>query len=67
MSLPDQHPAPGFTSYAGAKIAMNYMAQCMAVEEGPKGIRVNVVSPGLIMTEMGSMIHPDYAMPVEER
>jgi len=38
--------------YAAAKGALNSMAKTMAVELGPRGIRVNVIAPGLVVTEM---------------
>jgi NAD(P)-dependent dehydrogenase (short-subunit alcohol dehydrogenase family) len=38
--------------YGAAKGALNAMAKSMAVELGPQQIRVNVLAPGLIITEM---------------
>ena len=40
------------TVYSAAKGAMDAAARCMAVELIPKGIRVNIVKPGMIRTEM---------------
>ncbi len=40
------------TPYVTVKAALSAMARSLAVEYGPKGIRVNVVSPGLTQTEM---------------
>jgi NAD(P)-dependent dehydrogenase (short-subunit alcohol dehydrogenase family) len=42
----------GWTAYAGAKGAVMAMTRQMAVEFGPKGIRVNSISPGTIATPM---------------
>jgi NAD(P)-dependent dehydrogenase (short-subunit alcohol dehydrogenase family) len=38
--------------YGAAKGALNSMSKAMAVELGPHGIRVNVIAPGFIITEM---------------
>lgn len=39
------------TTYASAKAALKTYSKSLAKEVGPKGVRVNVVSPGWIMTE----------------
>jgi len=36
--------------YAGAKAALRELARSLATELAPRGIRVNVVSPGFIKT-----------------
>jgi NAD(P)-dependent dehydrogenase (short-subunit alcohol dehydrogenase family) len=41
---------PGLSVYAGAKAAQRALARVLATELGPRGIRVNVVSPGFIDT-----------------
>lgn len=40
----------GLSVYAGAKAAQRALARVLATELGPRGIRVNVVSPGFIDT-----------------
>ncbi|MBN2501626.1 MAG: SDR family oxidoreductase [Anaerolineales bacterium] len=40
--------------YVVAKSALSALARSLAVEYGPKGIRVNVVSPGMTLTERTS-------------
>jgi 3-oxoacyl-[acyl-carrier protein] reductase len=47
-------PAAGHASYGTAKAALNYFAAMLAQDIGPRGVRVNVASPGYI--EMG---HPE--------
>jgi NAD(P)-dependent dehydrogenase (short-subunit alcohol dehydrogenase family) len=42
----------GWTAYAGAKGAVMAMTRQLAVEFGPKGARVNSISPGTIATPM---------------
>src|SRR5205085_6897086 len=39
-------PIAGLGAYGTSKAAVNHLATVMAQEWGPKGIRVNVVSPG---------------------
>lgn len=39
------------TAYAAAKAALSTYSKSISKELGPKGVRVNVVSPGWIMTE----------------
>ncbi|MDP7639685.1 MAG: SDR family oxidoreductase, partial [Candidatus Hydrogenedentes bacterium] len=39
--------------YTVAKVAMEAVAKALALEEGPNGIRTNIVGPGLVETEMG--------------
>lgn len=39
------------TAYAAAKAALRTYSKALSRELGPKGVRVNVVSPGWIMTE----------------
>jgi 3-oxoacyl-[acyl-carrier protein] reductase len=44
-------PGFGFSAHAAAKSAMDSMAKVMAMELGPVGITVNVVGPGLTLTD----------------
>lgn len=46
------HGHPGTSAYSAVKGAVEVMARTLAVELGPKGIRVNAVSPGLVRTPM---------------
>ena len=41
---------PGYSAYGAAKAGVRAMARIMASELSPRGIRVNVVSPGAIRT-----------------
>ncbi|GLY52612.1 SDR family oxidoreductase [Lentzea sp. NBRC 102530] len=47
-SIEGTHPAPGHAHYAASKAALIMHARAAALEYGPRGIRVNTVSPGLI-------------------
>ena len=56
----DGVPPAQQADYVIAKSALATLARCMAVEYGPKGIRVNVVAPGMTQTNMISHL-PDKA------
>lgn len=47
-SVEGTHPAPGHAHYSASKAALIMHARSAALEYGPRGIRVNTVSPGLI-------------------
>lgn len=49
----------GGADYAAAKAGLDKMVQTVAVEEGPRGIRVNAVLPGMILTPMNSQAMED--------
>lgn len=42
---------PGFAHYVASKGAVVAMTHCMARELGPRGVRVNAIAPGLVMTD----------------
>ena len=42
----------GLAAYGGSKAAIDHITRIAALEYGPQGVRVNVVSPGLIETPM---------------
>jgi 3-oxoacyl-[acyl-carrier protein] reductase len=53
-----QQPLPKMGAYAVAKSALESMADTMAIELGPLGIAVNVVTPAFTLTD-ASMIMPE--------
>ena len=55
-SINGVHPAPGIGLYGPTKAAMANMTQAMAIEWGPRGIRVNAVAPGMIDAGMSKPI-----------
>jgi len=46
----------GHANYAASKGAINAMTRCLAIELAPRGIRVNAVAPGIILTDMTERI-----------
>lgn len=53
-SVMAQHPNPGVAAYAAAKGALEAITRVLALEFGPRGITVNAVAPGTILTDMTS-------------
>jgi 3-oxoacyl-[acyl-carrier protein] reductase len=51
-------PGEGFAAHSAAKAALDAMARAMATELGPRGITVNVVSPGLTATDATAGLPP---------
>ncbi len=51
--------SPGLHGYTAAKFGVRGLTKSLAVELGPRGIRVNSVHPGLILTDMTTRIDPD--------
>ncbi|CAG7824539.1 unnamed protein product [Allacma fusca] len=56
-SLGSRFPVRTATSYALSKASLDMLTKSMAVEFGPKNIRVNGVNPGIIMTPMGKQFY----------
>ena len=50
-SMTGKRPLWGRTPYAASKMALIGLARTLAVEAGPHGIRVNVISPGAVEGE----------------
>lgn len=49
-----REPGPGFIAHSSAKSALDAFSKSLALELGPYGIRVNVVAPGLTLTDATS-------------
>ncbi|MBO9521405.1 MAG: SDR family oxidoreductase [Nocardioidaceae bacterium] len=50
---------PNSAAYSATKGAVEAMARCLAVELAPRGIRVNIVAPGMTRTQMTSRLDED--------
>lgn len=53
-SVSARHPLPGAAAYGAAKAGVIALANSIAVEYGPHGVLVNVVSPGYMDTPMAA-------------
>ncbi len=54
---------PGVLAYCVSKAALDQLTRCSALELAPKGVRVNAVNPGVVVTEIhkrGGMNVGDY-------
>ena len=47
-----RNPNPGLALYAASKAAVISLTRSAAMEYGPRGIRINAVSPGRVVTDM---------------
>jgi NAD(P)-dependent dehydrogenase (short-subunit alcohol dehydrogenase family) len=55
---------PGVLAYCVSKAGLDQLTRCAALELAPKGVRVNAVNPGVVITEIhkrGGMSEQDYA------
>lgn len=52
VSLNNDRPVKGVVPYAMSKAAMGHMTKALALEWGPRGIRVNAIAPGFILTDL---------------
>jgi len=55
---------PGVLAYCVSKAGLDQLTRCAALELAPKGVRVNAVNPGVVVTEIhkrGGMNNEDYA------
>jgi NAD(P)-dependent dehydrogenase (short-subunit alcohol dehydrogenase family) len=55
---------PGVLAYCVSKAALDQLTRCSALELAPKGVRVNAVNPGVVVTEIhrrGGMEEEAYA------
>ena len=55
-----QQPLPKMGAYAAAKAALESMANTLAIELGPSGIAVNVVTPAFTLTEASTVMPETY-------
>src|SRR3954453_23445697 len=60
---------PGYSAYAASKAGVRAMSRVMASELSPRGIRVNVISPGAIRTPIwgAATATPEAEKALEER
>ena len=51
-SLNGRQPAAGMSAYCAAKAGLSMLTQVAAMEFAPRGIRVNAVAPGFVLTPL---------------
>jgi gluconate 5-dehydrogenase len=51
-SLNNDRPLPGVMPYAISKAGLGHMTRSLAMEWGPRGIRVNAIAPGFVLTDL---------------
>ncbi len=55
-----QQPLPRMGAYAAAKSALESMANTMAIELGPLGITVNIVTPAFTITDASKVMSEEF-------
>jgi NAD(P)-dependent dehydrogenase (short-subunit alcohol dehydrogenase family) len=58
---------PGGSAYAASKAAVSHMTRCAAIELAPRGITVNAVAPGTVMTPAVTSIPDNPEIPFVAR
>ncbi|RLS51897.1 MAG: SDR family oxidoreductase [Planctomycetota bacterium] len=61
-SLNSGGPLKNVTPYAMSKCGMNGMTRSLAIEWGPRGVRVNGLAPGFILTDLTQKLWSDPTM-----
>ena len=62
--------SPGYSAYGASKAAITSWTRYLAKEVAPRGIRVNAVSPGPVLTNLGDGAfakHPEYVQPLADQ
>lgn len=52
ISIAAHKPSPGFGVYSAANMGMISMTRTLSVELAPRGITVNCIAPGIVVTDM---------------
>uniref|UniRef100_UPI0035673595 SDR family NAD(P)-dependent oxidoreductase n=1 Tax=Actibacterium sp. TaxID=1872125 RepID=UPI0035673595 len=58
-SISASQPQPFSGAYSPGKAAVSMLSRQLAYEWGPKGVRSNVVSPGLVLTPLSEAFYAD--------
>jgi len=52
VSLNNDRPLKGVMPYAVSKAGLGHMTRSLALEWGPRGVRVNAIAPGFVLTDL---------------
>ncbi len=55
-SIAAQNVFPNFAVYSATKAAVSHMSRHLRTELGPKNVRVSMIEPGLVVTELASHV-----------
>ncbi len=61
-SLNNDRPLTGVLPYAVSKAGLGQMTRALALEWGPRGLRVNAIAPGFILTDLTKKLWSQPAM-----
>jgi NAD(P)-dependent dehydrogenase (short-subunit alcohol dehydrogenase family) len=64
-SLRLAHVKPGAAAYCASKGALLYLTKVMALDHAAERIRVNMISPGLVLTEFTRYVTEEFPTPEE--
>jgi NAD(P)-dependent dehydrogenase (short-subunit alcohol dehydrogenase family) len=62
VSLNNDRPLKGVMPYAVSKAGLGQMTRALATEWGPRGIRVNAIAPGFVLTDLTRKLWSQPAM-----
>lgn len=65
-SMHEETASPGKTDYSASKAALRGLTRCLALEVAERGITVNNIAPGLILTPMNQRAVEDEAYRAQE-
>jgi NAD(P)-dependent dehydrogenase (short-subunit alcohol dehydrogenase family) len=62
-SVTGVRPYANLAPYCVAKAGLDMLTECLALELAPRGVRVNAIRPGVVVTELhtANRVVPDYA------
>ncbi len=66
-SIAAQRPNRGQANYAASKGGVEALTRAMASELGRKGVRVNAIAPGMIVTDMSERVREEAGKEIKKR